>query len=578
MALIPIESDVQRANLGALRAPAVSIPAPERSGLEDIGGALDALRGLAEKRLDEAETDEAKDLDNQLADELRTRMNGDGSEENPGYYSTRGTDAIDSHDIVETLNDAGIDRLAESASSDRVRRKFMTAAEARREAELDRMAGHVGTARIDRDNTTSAARQDQAIQDASTYYNDGTLIDQSIGIVRGEAKNDAQRNGLDAEATKVYVDQVESKVHITVLTSMVAKGEDILAQTYFAENSTKITDINARNTLEGQIKEVSTLAESQRVTESLLLESGGDVTAAIKKARATHEGKLEDAIVKRLKARGTEQDDAEKKARTEAYKQAFDITSVPGNSLADVPVNLQSQLTPAQLKGLQSGTIPANVELNGVLNKMLQDLNTGEDDKFLTYDLDQHIGEMPATTIQWWQAQQTAANSNNPNERFTQTRVTSGVVSANKIINSVLAPLLKGKNKVLKETGIVRKAAMEDHMRQFVADWHENNTGNMPSKVLNEEIYSLLVTGTVEEDEFLFGFADDRSDEIIKGQAVGDETFIPDLEDEENLTRMSRATGIPGGVLPDVITILQNAGLPVTLKNLRAALPFIGKQ
>ena len=685
MAIIPTARDVPRASLGALRAPAVRV-SPQAFGAgigEGLAEGSKAIIDVLEKQRDENETTETKGLDNNLSDDFRLRMSGDGTAENTGYYSTRGKDALDQFEAVSEANKKAIAELAGTASSDRVKTKFSIVAESRRQSEADKMLRHVAKERIDFANTTSAARQDRALQDAVTYYNDPKVVGDSIAVTRNEAKDAAGRNGLGAEATKVLIDQAETKIHVSVLNRMTARGEDVLAQDYFTKNQTRITDVKARAILEEQIIETSKIEESQRLASDIWNSAGGDAKKAKDIARDELTGKMEDTVIlrlNRLKAeakeenveivqnwadknftgdadadrakarkkfsgvqetlavaeinararegaesevekarkiadelgeqagldyqqqreaararyknegnmltrvlteidrRETEQDKVRKKTREEAYKQAVEITSQVGKSWADVPIDIRTKLSAIQQRTLQNQTIPANPELNGTFEKMLTEFTVDMDDTILTYDFNQHIGEMPAVTLQQWQRMQTKLNSNDPREKFIGTQISRENAAAKRLISSVFRPKLRVKSRDKKRQAEEQKALVEQHLLEFITNFHEENPGKrLGQEEINREVYSLVVSGSIEERE-MFGikrFADQRSDEdVLKVTTLGtaaEPTFRPDLEDADNLNLVSKATGIPTANIPQAVRDIEAEGRPVTIKNIRKA-------
>lgn len=169
-------------------------------------GAGEALQQVSDqlgeeiiRRQEEDNLREVANLDNQYAAILRNLGYGDGTDQNPGFYSSRGETALSlSNKAIQGVEDAR-NKIAEGITNPAVKDRFEELAFRRSGSELNTIARHTATQRIAANDATSQARLGEALQDAAAAFNDPTRLSRSIGVAKGEVALMAVRNGWSAE-------------------------------------------------------------------------------------------------------------------------------------------------------------------------------------------------------------------------------------------------------------------------------------------------------------------------------------------------------------------------------------------
>lgn len=170
--------------------------------LADTGAALsntgDQLAKVAIERQIQDNERAAKALDIEYSKQLRILQYGDGTAENPGYYSLRGDDAIQAapgfHATVEALQK----RLVSSNPNPRVQEMFGNVAAQRTNAVFTDVDNHVIQQRKVANDTVDTARLQEFVDDASM---NPSLIPRSIAGSQATIQEMARRNGITDPAT-----------------------------------------------------------------------------------------------------------------------------------------------------------------------------------------------------------------------------------------------------------------------------------------------------------------------------------------------------------------------------------------
>ena len=164
MAKIPTAADLPQVAAAPQRVVRVS---PRNFG-SDVATATQEFAGAVGQVSDRfgglyAETD-AKEADAVLSKRIRERLFGDGTDENPGYYNTRGNDAIDGQEEVDKDIETYREEAMEGLST-RAKRLFQTTADRRAGTALTGTSSHVLNRRKELEASTSVAREENAYQD-----------------------------------------------------------------------------------------------------------------------------------------------------------------------------------------------------------------------------------------------------------------------------------------------------------------------------------------------------------------------------------------------------------------------------
>lgn len=177
------------------------------AGLNDVGDALDAVQLADDKRA-------AKDQLTQYSAGLRTLLYGDGTPDNPGYYSLKGDDAVNARGKVQ----ASIEKLRQDYLSKSVNRRsgmlFNDTSLALTAPELDNIAVHSQREKVVAEKASSLAALGEAVSRFSANPNDEKIRQQSALIVEQEALAQADAAGIrDGDARQAMVRSALSEMY-----------------------------------------------------------------------------------------------------------------------------------------------------------------------------------------------------------------------------------------------------------------------------------------------------------------------------------------------------------------------------
>lgn len=265
-----------------------------------IGQGADQLADIAVKQQLEDNERASKDMDNQLSERIRLLTLGDGTEQNPGYYSKTGVDAVDGFQPTSEALKKARDEILETAPNDRVRDIFRIASDGRLNSELGKMTAFQSDGRRTALDTTSKTRQNEAAQNAAAYWNDPAVIAKSLAIQQGEVMTQARLNGWSEE---VIASQMERATTMTYRSQILAamKVDPDAAQEIYDKVKGSV-DGDVRVELEGMLEDVTIASKSQEFAAQFIAEAGGDYTKARQIAQEKLSGAKEDATVKRIDA------------------------------------------------------------------------------------------------------------------------------------------------------------------------------------------------------------------------------------------------------------------------------------
>lgn len=272
----------------------------QRAGAQ-LGQGANQLAGIAIKNQLEDNERAGKDMDNKLSERIRLLTLGDGTEQNPGYYSQQGEAAVNGYGpTVEALQKSR-DEILATAPNDRVRQQFKLASDDRLNTELGKITLHQNDGRRTALATTSKTRQDEALQNAAAHWNDPAVVNKSLGIQQGEVMTQARLQGWSAETT---TSEMQRAVTMTYRAQILAamKADPDAAQKIYDQVKGSV-DGDVRIELEGMLESVTLASKSQEYAAQFLAEAGGDPTKARKLAEDALSGKQEDATVGRIDAK-----------------------------------------------------------------------------------------------------------------------------------------------------------------------------------------------------------------------------------------------------------------------------------
>jgi len=286
---------------------------------------------LATKILIDDNEREAKTLDVEFSKSLRVIAYGDGTDANPGYYATRGENAIGGHKSASEAIEKRRKELIDGASNPRVKEMFGTSAAARAEHELTSFGRHLNDQKRAANNTATEARIGEAVNDAVSAYNDPEVAGRSSSIIRSEVAALAEREGLGKEGAAA-----KYKEAFTVLTQGRVKAalaaDDVEgAQKIFDANSEGISGA-VRTELQKSLRDGSVAKQAQVLRDRALQLFPGDPVKGLQWIQDAAEGKVEDEAVQRAQTIYGARASAEAQARARAGEKRAEASYEQGQA------------------------------------------------------------------------------------------------------------------------------------------------------------------------------------------------------------------------------------------------------
>ncbi len=269
-----------------------------------LGSKLTAFGDKMEKRFSDIE---ARELDTEYSKILRQLEFGDGTQQNPGYYSLQGKQALQDHDRVAQEAEKKLNDLLGRASGGLSREAFSVMARRRLNSTLDKMNRHRASAFLKVEKDSSIARQAEAMQGAVANSMDPVEVKKHIDVVRFEARQRAMKENGDAAFVKTQTQKAVSSAHLAVINDLQNRpGGAKLAERYFEVNKGEI-DPNVRQDTLQKIQTTGRVQLSQeegdRVSEQYDLSTPEGAEAALDDVRNKHSDKDETDVVTAVKAR-----------------------------------------------------------------------------------------------------------------------------------------------------------------------------------------------------------------------------------------------------------------------------------
>lgn len=314
-------------------APLSAFGAEQARQLKDAAQSF-ARAGARFDKINEENNDrELKRLDIEYTRQRRELLMGDGTPQNPGFYSLRGEDALAQADKIQLQLKKIRDDVGATASNPEVTRRFSEMTGIRQENEIAQVQRFVLQERRTAEATLAEARIDEAVQDAVTAgLQDRTTYNQSKAILRGEVIDLGESQGLAPEVIQNRIEEAMTVLHQNMIMAAIKRGDISEANEFFQETKALIDGPIAAD-LENALNKASDLKFAQESVDNIM-GFGLDVTGSLAKAREIEDPEVRKLAVSMVKDRFREIELAKSLARNEASANAFRFIS-DGNSLND---------------------------------------------------------------------------------------------------------------------------------------------------------------------------------------------------------------------------------------------------
>lgn len=188
-----------------------------------LQAAGDTLGDFALQIKQEDNEAEAKVLETQWRTSVSTLLNGDGTEQNPGYYSSQSNDALAGFAPTETALTELRNDLLGQASNDLVRDMFDDQSSSLYFGHIDKMSGHVSEQRVVSLVGASSARVEATNNDAALNFDDPGAYNTALVVNMNEVAAQADLKGWSDEERALALQLANDTTSAAVVTAAVQR-------------------------------------------------------------------------------------------------------------------------------------------------------------------------------------------------------------------------------------------------------------------------------------------------------------------------------------------------------------------
>lgn len=304
--------------------------------LEQTGRALSGLGNelaqMALKTQIEDNERRAKELDIAFSKSLRSVGYGDGTEQNQGFYSTRGQNTLNQREPVRKAIEKARREIGADITNPRVQEMFTISSALRIDREFEAIDRFTAKERRVANDTVSEARINEFKDDAAAAWNSPELLNQSIAGAQAEVHDMAERNGWAPEVTASKLQEAQTIIYRTSIVAAL-KQDPVAAQAIYDANKSRI-DGRARPEIEQLLEQGTTRVESQQAADEIMAMNLSE-TASLEEARKL-EGAVRDGAITRIRQQFADQGRAQKQAFKDTSAEFFRAIMLEGKTLAQV--------------------------------------------------------------------------------------------------------------------------------------------------------------------------------------------------------------------------------------------------
>lgn len=336
--------------LGALQTGRVSTQAPQfETGARQVQAETQKLQNTLVE-IEKAEIKKANDIvafdsDAKLS-ELENRLLFDRE---VGALNTRGKNSFGTPDTVGESWQKGIDEISKGLSNDTQRAAFRKNVFQRKNSIDKQLNKHISkeAQAYDKNLTSSYIKNEQ--ESAIQNFHDKDRVALSLGRIRAAHVSRGERLGLPATLVKQELAESTSSTQAGIVSRMIDGGADLEAQAYFKEvKGDLLSDDRAK--IEKLLKEGRLVGDANRIVDGIFNKTE-DYQEALEMARNTKDPKKRDEVVKRVKARITNDKQAKSAEQDRNFQTGYeivekyhDIDKVPQSVLAEMSLTDKQNL------------------------------------------------------------------------------------------------------------------------------------------------------------------------------------------------------------------------------------------
>ncbi len=338
---------VQQAALPNIR-PGVDAPIEAFGGGHANQQVFSQVTAIAQKAKNDADQLAVLDADRKLS-EVETRLLYDPQS---GAINKKGKDAFGAHEEVMRNLETEVQSIEGELRNETQRMAFRRSLVSR-QVNIDRqLQRHVSTEIQRYDNETTESYLANERDAAVANYHDPERVNLSVERQRAAIQDHANRNGLPPEWVENKLKDSTSKTHGSVISRMLANGQDLDAKKYYDAHKDLFTGADAA-AIEKDLEEGSLRGESQRQSDLIFEKFGSSMSTAMDKAREIEDPKLRDEVTSRLKDRFQMREVERRQSVENLHKSATDIIDRTGN-IDEIPTDQWKQFSLSERSALKN--------------------------------------------------------------------------------------------------------------------------------------------------------------------------------------------------------------------------------
>jgi hypothetical protein len=319
----------------------------EAFGLGNARSVAPDIAAFAQKIKNDADQVAAMEAENKLI-EYQNKFLYDPKD---GMIAKKGKDAFN---LQNDLNESFAKTNAEIGEtlSNPVQRALFEKAAAGRRADMDSQTmKYVSTQIQQYDDETTSAKITAEMNNAVNGYQDPELITKSMMRQEQAFVDYGNRHGLSPEVVKGKIDEAKSKTHSSIVSRMLANGDDLAAEAYYKANADGVLGLQ-KESVEKELEFGSTRGKSQRFGDEVMGKGMSEAQAYAEAAKEENP-KVREAKEQRVSHIYRMKDEAEKQRQEQLYTYAGKKVLESG-TLDTIPVNIIASLAPDKIKELRS--------------------------------------------------------------------------------------------------------------------------------------------------------------------------------------------------------------------------------
>lgn len=233
--LAPVYQTARGADIGAFGSTGEGLA---RAG-QQLQAASGELADIALRRMIEDNEREAKDLDNKYREQLRKIQFGDGTADNPGFYSLQGENAIRAYAPTEAAITKLRNDMLGQIRNERVREMFEFSSIDQENFVLTNMGRHYSQEREVANDAVDEARINEAADEAAAYRGSPEAMARAFSTMNGSILAMGERKGWAPEVVASKQQEARSVIYRKAFDNIVLDSAEA-GEKFFLDNKEQI--------------------------------------------------------------------------------------------------------------------------------------------------------------------------------------------------------------------------------------------------------------------------------------------------------------------------------------------------